>query len=63
MPQHSHPFFRAWERAKETVGAIITLDSVGYTVVKAQETANILPAPVLPLGKFIFEGQSITPSS
>jgi hypothetical protein len=63
---HTAPLIREMDEARQTAGLLNLLDSVGYTVRKAQETAGQVPTPkVTPdggIGYFYFGGQKITPS-
>lgn len=50
MPIHMHPVFRQLETALESEGLIVTLDSAGYTVLVAQESAGVRPPKPVPPG-------------
>lgn len=43
MSLHTHPLLRAREQVLEHLAVIKTLDSVGYTVLTAAETAGTRP--------------------
>jgi hypothetical protein len=49
MPIHVHPVIRALEEVEEAEHLIVTLDSVGVTIKKAQEAAGTSPK-VVPVG-------------
>lgn len=52
MPIHIHPYFRALEKnVWEPSGIYKSIDSLGYTVQAAEETANKRPAPPATLFK------------
>ena len=60
MPIHIHPFFRSLEKkVLEPSGIYPTLDSLGYTVQLAEESAGTKPTPPSPLQKtVIYHGTS-----
>lgn len=66
MAMHVAPIIREMDEARQTAGLLSNLDSVGYTVTKAQETAGTRPTPkVTPdggIGFFYFGGQKIAPA-
>lgn len=62
MPIHMNPVIRSLEEALESNGLIPTLDSVGVTVKKAQETATTLPKVVPVQYTRIIRGTSYTAS-
>lgn len=60
MPIHIHPYFRSLEKnVLESSGIFYTLNSLGYTVQLAEETAGTKPTPPADLfKKVIYEGSS-----
>lgn len=66
MSFHVAPIIREMEQAKISLSLLQSLDSVGYTVRKAQETAGTVPTPsVTPaggIGNFWFANQKTIPA-
>ncbi len=66
MSFHVAPLIREQEIARVGLGLLQNLDSVGYTVTKAQETAGTRPTPSVTaaggIGAFWFANQKTNPS-
>lgn len=62
MPIHFHPAIRALEEALESEGLIKTLDSLGVTVIKAQESGSTRTKVVPVADVHIIRGTKYTAS-
>jgi hypothetical protein len=66
MAFHVAPLIREMENARVTLGVLQNLNTVGYTVTSAQESAGTRPTPsVTPaggLGNFWFLNQKTVPA-
>ena len=66
MAMHYAPLIREMDEARITAGLLINLDSVGFTVQRAEEVAGTAPTPLVTpnggIGFFYFGGQKISPA-
>lgn len=65
MAMHIAPIIREMDKARVALGLLINLDSVGYTIGRAQEVAGTRPTPKVSadggIGNFWFQNQKTTP--